>query len=194
MTTSPFPMQEQSSSLTVLLEQWHRGDHEALNALMPVVYDELRRLAHGIMRLERDNLTLSTTALVHEAYLNLTGPGPELSSRAHFFGIAARVMRRVLVDWARRRNADKRGGGMRPELLAEDDAATEVDIHTVLAVDHALGKLERVDERLVRVVECRYFAGLSIADTAETLGIAPATVKRDWTVARAWLQNELGAS
>ena len=186
-------MPDQSPSVTLLLEQWQRGDHEALNVLMPVVYDELRRLAHGLMRRERDNMTLSTTALVHEAYLNLAGPGPALSSRAHLFGIAARVMRRVLVDWARRRNADKRGGGIRPALLEENDASTHVDIDTVLAVDDALSKLERLDGRLARVVECRYFAGMSIADTAETLDIAPATVKRDWTVARAWLQNELGS-
>lgn len=177
--------------VTRLLEAWQAGDEGAFDSLMPLVYEELRALAHGLRRRERKDLTLSTTDLVHEAYLNLAGPGPDLNSRAHFFGVASRAMRRILVDWARKRNAAKRGGGQRPESIDENVAiqSTDIDLDTLLAVDQALEQLEAVDARMVRVVECRYFAGLSIPDTAAALGVAPATVKRDWTTARAWLKS-----
>ena len=179
--------------VTALLHQWHAGDAAALESLVPLVYEELRRLAHAQMRRERPDHTLNTTALVHEAYLNLAGDAPDLNSRSHFFGVAARVMRRVLIWNARRKMADKRGGGQRPEPLGPDAeaASVEEDIATMLEVDTALTELEATEPRWCRVVECRYFTGLTIAESAEALGISPATVKRDWESARAWLEARL---
>lgn len=191
----PMPHLSAASSdthqVTRLLHAWASGDSAAFDALMPIVYGELRQLAHALMRRERSDLTLSTTGLVHEAYINLAGQGPDLDGRSHFFAIASTAMRRILVDWARRKGAEKRGGGQRPLPLHEGDAVLDVDLHTILAVDQALGQLELLDARLARVVECRYYGGLSIPDTAAALGIAPATVKRDWTTARAWLKAAL---
>lgn len=177
--------------ITVLLARWGEGDRAALDALMPVVYEELRRLAHSHMRQEFGERTLSTTALVNEAYLNLAADAPALDNRTHFFGVASRVMRRVLIWYARRRSADKRGGGKRPEPLSQEALAVETQINEMIAVDDALTRLEHLDPRLCRVVECRYFTGLTIEETADVLQISPATVKRDWTTARAWLRSEL---
>jgi RNA polymerase sigma factor (TIGR02999 family) len=178
--------------VTELLVRWRRGDREALEQLMPLVYEELRRLAHHYLSRERTDHTLQSTALVHEAYLRLAGPNPpQWQNRAHFFGIAAHVMRQILVEYARGRGAAKRGG--HAVTLTLDDAAsylqqTDVD---VVALDRALAELSELDAQQGRIVELRFFAGLTIEDTSEVLGISPATVKRDWVTARAWLFRAL---
>lgn len=181
-----------NTQVTQLLVRWRAGDREALAALMPLVYDELRRLAHHYLRQERSDHTLQSTALVHEAYMRLAGQNPpEWQSRAHFFGIAAHVMRQILVEYARSRGAAKRGANA-PRLTL--DAAlimaqqTEVD---VVALDRALEELSALDAQQGRIVELRFFAGLTIEDTSEVLGISPATVKREWTTARAWLYRAM---
>jgi RNA polymerase sigma factor (TIGR02999 family) len=176
-----------------LLVEWGRGDQEALELLMPLVYTELRRLASRNLRRERPDHTLQTTALVHEAYMRLVDQRRvEWQDRAHFFAIAARVMRQVLVDHARRRNADKRGGA--EDALPLDEAlavgAEELPVDLV-ALDEALGRLEALSARQARVVELRYFGGLSVEETAEVLGVSPATVKNDWAASRAWLRRQL---
>jgi len=178
--------------VTQLLLQWREGDADAMGRLMPLVYEELRRLARHHLRRERADHTLSTTGLVHEAYLNLAGQEPaSWQNRAHFFAIASRVMRRVLIWYARKHNAVKRGGGQ-PDLSLEGVVLISEDrIEPLLALDQALVQLEVMDERLCRVVECRYFGGLTIAETADVLAISPATVKRDWQTARAWLRRTL---
>lgn len=162
---------------------------------MPLIYDELRRQAHRFLNRERPNHTLQTTALVHEAYLRLIEQtSVNWQNRAHFFGVAGQMMRRILVDYAMKRNREKRGGP--DEALPLDEtiviatAETEVDL---LALDEALTRLEKMDERQARVVELRYFSGLSIEDTAVVLAISPATVKREWNMARTWLRAELAA-
>ena len=181
--------QEPSSPVTELLVRWRGGDREALEELMPLVYEELRRLAHHYLRQERSDHTLQSTALVHEAYLRLAGQNPpQWQNRAHFFGIAAHIMRQILVEYARGRNAAKRGGGNALTLTLDEAVAlpqgTDVD---VVALDKALSELSDLDVQQSRIVELRFFAGLTIEDTSEVLGISPATVKRDWVTARAWL-------
>jgi RNA polymerase sigma factor (TIGR02999 family) len=159
---------------------------------MPLVYGELRRLAHHYLQQERTDHTLQSTALVHEAYARLIGQSlPEWQNRAHFFGVAAQIMRQILVDYARQRRAVKRGGELCKLTLenAESESQrTEVDI---VALDDALRDLAKIDAQQSRVVELRFFAGLSIEDTSEVLGISPSTVKRDWNTARVWLYREL---
>jgi RNA polymerase sigma factor (TIGR02999 family) len=183
---------EPPSQVTKLLQGWRGGDRNDLEALLPLVYDELRRLAHYHLRNERPGHTLQTTALVHEAYFRLVGQDlPEWESRAHFFAIAAQLMRQILVDYARRRRASKRGSGVC--MLTLDDALAlsrrkDVD---VIALDDALNTLAERDPRQSRVVELRFFAGLSLEETSEVMGIATATVQRDWTMARAWLHREI---
>lgn len=158
---------------------------------MPIVYDELRRLAHHYMHGERAGHPLQTTALVHEVYLRLTGiKGLQWRDRTHFFAMAGTLMRRVLVDYARSQNRDKRGGGLRVTSL-DESAVTVTPSVDIVAIDEALERLATVDPQQCRVVELRFFAGLSIDETAEALGISPATVKRDWTTAKAWLHHEL---
>ncbi|HKV81212.1 MAG TPA: sigma-70 family RNA polymerase sigma factor [Candidatus Sulfotelmatobacter sp.] len=180
--------QEASSPVTELLVRWRGGDREALEQLMPLVYQELRRLAHHYLSRERGDHTLQSTALVHEAYLRLSGPNPpQWQSRAHFFGIAAHVMRQILVEYARGRGTAKRGGDA--ITLTLDDAIAlpqKMDID-VIALDDALSELSNLDAQQGRIVELRFFAGLTIEDTSTVLGISPATVKRDWITARAWL-------
>ena len=178
--------------VTRLLVAWRQGDEQALDALMPSVYDELRRLAHRHLNKERDDHTLSTTALVHEAYLNLVGGNPvSVNNRTHFFAVASRVMRRLLIWYARRRNSAKRGGGA-PVLSLEAAAVlSDNPVDELLALDRALGRLELLDQRLCRVIEYRYFGGMSVEETATALGISTATVKRDWRTARTWLRREL---
>jgi len=188
-----------SPDVTQLLIGWGAGDHGAEEQLLSAVYAELHRQAARAMRRESDEVTLQATALVHEAYLRLIDQSRvQWNNRAHFFGVAAQLMRRILVDHARRRRARKRGDGVRPLALDDADAATgastERDAVDVLVLNEALEQLGALDERQARIVELRYFAGLNIEDTAEALRISPATVKREWAVARAWLRRELSRS
>jgi RNA polymerase sigma factor (TIGR02999 family) len=179
--------------ITGLLEQWARGDTSAFQALVPMVYDELRDLADHYLRLERDDHTLQPTALVHEAYLRLAGIREmQLLNRAHFYGAAAQVMRRVLVDHARQRQAIKRGGPSREMVPFDESLDAPVDFKLdLIALDEALQALERNSPHRARVVELRYFGGLSVDETAEYLNVAPATVHRHWAYAKAWLYRRL---
>jgi RNA polymerase sigma factor (TIGR02999 family) len=184
------------SDITRLLGRWSEGDGEAFRSLMPLVYEELRRLADSHLRRERAEHTLQPTALVHEAYLRLSGlTEMRLENRAHFFGAAAEVMRRVLVDHARRRNAGKRGGGVRPEAELDVAVETPIDLRLdLLALDRALDELAAVAPEKARVVELRYFGGLSVEETGEFLSVSPATVKRHWQFARAWLYRRVSGA
>lgn len=188
MTSSP-------GDVTELLIAWGRGDQAALHELMPVVYNELRRLAHRHLRREQAGHTLETTGLVHEAYLRLVDQArTELESRAHFFAIASRQMRRILVDHYRSQHYAKRGGGAVRIDLEQACVATPEKARDVVALDDALTELASFDERKCRVVELRFFGGLSIEDTAIALGVSQGTVMRDWTLARAWLQRAITSS
>jgi RNA polymerase sigma factor (TIGR02999 family) len=179
------------TDVTDLLERWGDGDREAFAALVPLVYEELRRQAEHFLRSERAGHTLQPTALVHEAYLRLRGLREmKLQNRAHFYGASANVMRRVLVDHARRRQADKRDAGVRDGVALESLPGPPMDFD-ILALDHALDGLAAIAPDKARVVELRYFGGLSVEETAAFMGIAPATVKRYWTFARAWLRRAL---
>ncbi len=186
---------ESQPEVTQLLHAWRNGDQAAFDQLLPLVYDELRRLAHGYLRRERQGHTLQTSALVHEAYLRLIKPagteGDEFENRAHFFAIAAHTMRRVLVDTARRRKFAKRGGAVQHVELEEAATLAAGRDAELVALDDALQELNRLDQRKCRVMELRYFGGLSVEETAVALGISPATVMRDWNTARAWLRREL---
>jgi RNA polymerase sigma factor (TIGR02999 family) len=180
-----------SRPVTVLLASWKAGDPAALKALIPLVYDELHRLAEHYLRGERRGHTLQSTALIHEAYLRLVNQEPgQIDNRAHFLGVAAHLMRQVLVDHARARLAAKRDGGDKVELRDEDHPLQTANVD-VLALDESLGRLEQLDPDLCRVVEMRFFAGLSVEDAAVALGVSPATVKREWAAAKAWLSREL---
>jgi RNA polymerase sigma factor (TIGR02999 family) len=183
------------ADVTDLLLRWQSGDPAAFERLIPLVYRELRQLAHNYLRQERGNHTLQSTALVHEAYLRLASEHrPQMQSRTHFLAIAARVMRHILVDYARSRDTDKRGSDLIKVTLGaaeETPAAADVD---VVALDDALEALAAIDAQQGQVVELRFFGGLSIEETAEALGISPATVKRDWSTARVWLYRELDAA
>jgi len=181
--------------VTRLLIEWSDGDSGALDALMPLVYDELRRLARSYLGRERGDHTLQPTALVNEAYLRLVDQRRvKWQNRAHFFGIAAQIMRRLLVDHARSVRAEKRGGGATKLELDEAVSAVAADREIDLEdLDRALERLTAIDERQSRIVELRYFAGATNEETAEALGIAVATVKRDWTMARAWLRTQLAS-
>lgn len=185
--------------ITRALAEHRAGAPDAMDQLAPLVYGELTRMAHRQLGLEGQGHTLSTTALVHEAYLRLVDQARAgWADRAHFFAIAARTMRRILVDHARRHNALRRGGVRRQKVSLEsleaiDPSALAVDerADVLLALDEVLERLARLDERQARVVECRFFAGLTEAETAETLGVTARTVTRDWVKARAWLRQEL---
>ena len=178
--------------VTELLGRWRAGDRDALQSLMPLVYDEMRRLAHRYLRRERPGHTLQSTALVHEAFVRLTGNAlPQWEDRSHFFGIAAHLMRQILVEYARGRNAGKRGGAaIKLALDSVDEPSARPDLD-IVALDDALNDLARIDSQQSRVVELRFFSGLSIEDTAQVLGISESTVKRDWNTARVWLYREL---
>lgn len=180
--------------ITALLQAHAAGDAAALEQLLPRVYDELRRIARQRLRRERDAHTLAATELVHEAFLKLM-PFPQVDwrSRTHFFAIASRAMRHVLVDYAVRRRATKRGAGVDLLQIDEADAAVAQPLEDLIAVSEALTRLERLDARQAQVVECRFFGGLTLDETAEALNTSVATVSRDWTFARAWLHHELSA-
>ena len=184
--------QHRASDITRLLNRWTDGDPTAFEDLLPLVYDILRKLADHYMRRERPNHTLQPTALVHEAYLRLSGDESGFNSRVHFYGAAAQVMRRILVDHARERRAGKRGGAFEVLALQEQvDGAIGGVSFDILALDEALDRLGRIAPVKVQVVELRYFGGLSIDETAAFLGISSATVKRHWSFARAWLYRAL---
>jgi RNA polymerase sigma factor (TIGR02999 family) len=178
--------------VSVLLAKWQAGDEEALGALVPVVYNELRRLAHNYLRKERPDHTLQSTALVHEAYLRLAGQEEpaHFENRAHFFAIAAQLMRQILVEYARRRGAAKRDGGHKVTLDGAEKLLKERSVD-LTALDDALKGLARLDPQQSQIVELRFFGGLSIEETAQALKISPATVKRDWATARLWLHHQM---
>jgi RNA polymerase sigma factor (TIGR02999 family) len=185
-------MSASSQNITKLLLDWRNGDDEALDRLMPLVYEELRRMANRYMRNERRGHTLQTSALVNEAYLRLVDhENIEWQNRAHFFGVAAQAMRRILVDHARSRNYLKHGGGARQVSLDEAATLAEERAAELIALDEALRELAKMDERKSRVVELRYFGGLSVEETAEALGVSIPTVTRDWNTAKAWLLREM---
>jgi RNA polymerase sigma factor (TIGR02999 family) len=181
--------------VTELLAEWSRGDRTALNQLLPLVYAELRRIAGRQLRRERVGHTLQPTALVNEVYLRLVDQRQvDWQNRAHFFGVAAQVMRRILVDHARRRTAGKRGsGGQRLSLDAAQGVAASNDV-SILLLDEALDRLQRIDSDLARIVELRAFGGLTVEEAAHVLKVSPSTVKRDWRTAQAWMKRELGLS
>jgi len=180
--------------ITELLHRWGAGDKLAINQLVPAVYDELRALAHQRLRRERDERSLNTTGLVHEAFLRLVDASRvTFNDRDHFLAFASRLMRNVLVDHARARTAVKRGGGASLAELYEDTWIPEVDLDKVTELDEALRRLEQLDERQARVIEQRYFGGLSLEEIAQAMHVSVATVKRDLRYARAWLAAELGA-
>lgn len=198
----PPPSPSSPHGVTELLLAWNAGDRAALDALLPVVYAELRRQAERAMQREGAGHTLQPTALVHEVYLRLVDQERvHWRNRAQFFGVAAQLMRRILVDHARSRQAAKRGGGAHQITLTRADAAgamsaedsTDDPVVEVLALHDALTRLAEMDPDQGRLVELRYFGGLSIQETAAVLGVSPATVKREWNVARAWLRREIGA-
>jgi len=179
-------------NITELLVGYQGGDKEALDQLMPIVYDELRRQAARYLRREQAGHTLQTTALIHEAYVRLVDQrNVQWQNRAHFFGIAAQLMRRILVDHARTKKRVKRGGSKVQVSLADATVAVKGPDLDIVALDEALEHLAKVDEQQSRVVELRYFSGLTVEETAEVMGISTATVKREWSVARAWLHREL---
>jgi len=179
--------------VTALLDGWSQGDRHALDRLLPLVYAELRRIAARRLRHERTGHTLQPTALVHEAYLRLVEQrNVDWRSRAHFYGVAAQVMRRILVDHARRHGAAKRGDDAQRVPLEDVDEAAAATGFPVLALDLALGRLERIDSGLAQIVQLRAFGGLTIAEAAHVLNVSPSTAKRDWRTAKAWLVRELG--
>jgi RNA polymerase sigma-70 factor, ECF subfamily len=182
-----------SEQITGLLKDWSEGNQAAFDQLMPLVYDELHRQAARYLRKERAGHTLQTTALIHEAYLKLLGHTQiEWQNRTHFFALASTAMRRILVDYARERNREKRGGSRENVPLDEglQISANEKSVD-LIALDEALERLEKLDARQARVVELRYFSGLSLDQTAEVLGVSRATVRSDWSFAKVWLLREL---
>jgi RNA polymerase sigma factor (TIGR02999 family) len=179
------------SEITKLLEDYTNGNREVLDELLPLVYNELRRLAHSYLKSERQNITLQTTALVHEAYLKLIDQhSVNFQNRAQFFALSATAMRRILLDNARRHTAQKRGGG--EKVFLEDIGEISVEANeNLIELDLVLSELEEIDPKQAKIIELRYFGGLTIEETAEVLKISPATVKREWTFARAWLFEKI---
>ena len=185
-------MTQNSHEVTQLLIQWSNGDKAALDKLMPLIYEELRQLARHYMNRERAGHTLQTTALVNEAYLRLINRKQvHWQNRAHFFAIAAHLMRSILVDHARSHAYAKRGGGARKIALDEALAVSQQRAADVVALDDALKRLAEIDRQQSRIVELKFFGGLTIEETAEVLGLSPATIKREWSTAKAWLYHEL---
>jgi RNA polymerase sigma factor (TIGR02999 family) len=187
--------QPPTHDLTQLLIDWSNGDKTALDKLMPLIHEELRRLAHHYMSRERSGHTLQTTALVNEAYLRLINrKGVHWQNRAHFFAIAAQSMRSILVDHARGLAYAKRGGGAQKIELDEGMSVSKERAAEVVALDEALALLAEIDPQQSRIVELRFFGGLTIEETAEVLDLSPATIKREWTTAKAWLYHQLNKS
>jgi RNA polymerase sigma factor (TIGR02999 family) len=184
-------MERAASEITQLLQRWRRGDHEAKEQVAAALYQELRRTARHYMQQERDGHTLQTTALVHEAYLRLAGVRLDYHDRVHFFAMAAQMMRRVLVDYARSRGYQKRGARAAAVPLDDDAMARPERSGDIVALDDALNELAKRDARKARVVELRFFAGLSVDETAAALNVSSQTVLRDWSLAKAWLTREL---
>ncbi|MET0752398.1 MAG: sigma-70 family RNA polymerase sigma factor [Pyrinomonadaceae bacterium] len=188
-------MENTQQPITKFLDEIKSGNKDALQELLPLVYDELRRLANSYLRKERSNHTLQPTALVHEAYLRLIGQNEiEWQNRAHFFGVAARLMREILIEYARARNRQKRGGEVKTQIALDEAVSfnnqNQLDI---IAVDDALSKLENLDERQGRIVEMKFFGGFTIEEIAEVLSISPATVKREWGTAKLLLYKMLNS-
>lgn len=184
-------LEDQSAEVTELLRHWTEGDEKALDKLVPLVYKELRRLAHYHLRSERPDHTLQSTALVHEVYLRLfRGQPKDFQNRAHFIAVASRMMRQVLVDYARERKAGKRNGGCRIGLECLDLMPVTGDAE-LLALDDALNELARMDERQGKIVEMKFFGGLSAPEISDVLGLSRATVDRDWATARVWLHRQM---
>lgn len=182
----------QPTEVTQMLLAWSHGDENALHQLVPLVYEELRRLARYYMSREREGQTIQTTALVHEAYMRLIDtPHIQWRDRAHFFAVCAQLMRRVLVDCSRSRGYLKRGGALRRTSLPETAAVLNGPSEDILAIDEALKALARIDRRKSQVVELRFFGGLNVQETAESLNVSPETVQRDWKLAKVWLLREL---
>src|SRR5450631_784618 len=188
-------MSERSGQVSELLQQWVKGDQEALGAVAPVVYQELRRLAHYHLKSERADHTLQSTALVNEAFLRLNGSNPVLlQNRGHFIAIASRLMRQILVDYARSRGARKRDGGCRISIEDIGQLPSGEENVPIVALDRALDALSKVDERQGKIVEMKFFGGLSAAEIAAVLNISLATVERKWATARIWLRREMKRS
>lgn len=184
-------MPASSNELTELLIKWSKGDKAALDELMPVVHSELRRLARRYMARERPGHTLQTTALINEAYMRLVDlQGVEWQDRAHFFAVAAQIMRHILVDHARKYQSDKRGAGLQKVPLDEVDIANQERAAELVTLDDALNELAALDPRQSQIVELRFFGGLTVEETAEVTGIAPITVMREWRTAKAWLRDK----
>ncbi len=178
--------------VTRLLDAYGQGDREAMQRLLPYVYDELRAIAQRHLRRERGDHTLNPTALVHEVYFRLVDQTRKgWNDRVHFYAVAATAMRRILVDYARARRAEKRGGGVAPIPLEQAGELSAARADELVLLDDALERLAHFDARQARVVECRYFAGLTIEETAEALGVSPTTVKHDWALAKAWLYRDM---
>ena len=189
---APAQMQLPSEQITQLLQSWNEGDQAAIDKLMPLVYDELHRLAQRYMADERPGHTLQTTALINEAYVRLVDSAhTNWEGRTHFLGVCAQVMRRILVDWARSRQALKRGGDVRALNFDEALTVAKQPDTDLVAMDDALKALTAVDPRKGQVVELRFFGGLSVKETAEVLKVSPETVQRDWKLAKSWLRREL---
>lgn len=182
----------ETKEITQLLAHWGAGDETALEQLMPIVYQELRKIADGYLRRERADHTLQPTALIHEAYLRLIDQSlPQWQNRAHFFGVAAQLMRQILVEHARAQMAQKRGGELQPVKLEEALTYAPERAAELVKLDDALKALAKFDERKSRLIELRYFGGLSVSETAHILGLSPATVSRDQRLAQAWLRQSL---
>jgi RNA polymerase sigma factor (TIGR02999 family) len=183
--------EQQPGQVTVLLQHWKEGDEQALHSLLPLLYKELRRIAHYHLQSERPDHTLQSTALVHEAYLRLMGSQPvEFQNREHFVAVASRLMRQILVDYARERRAAKRDGGCRIAVEYLDALPINGDAE-LMALDDALNELGRIDERQAKIVEMKFFGGLSAPEISQVMGLSRATVDRDWATARVWLHRQI---
>lgn len=178
-----------------LVQRWTDGDSDAFDRVVELLYDDLRTIAHHHLALERNDHTLTTTALVHEAYVELSRrTGPAWQGRSQFFALVSKVMRHLLIDYARRRSADRRGGGEVHVLLDEDKAGADAKVVELLSLDQALDKLEARDERMARIVECRFYGGMPHSEIADAIGVSTRTVERDWRRARAYLLTVLTAA